>query len=243
MAGTTFDTPIHTTDQSLERVLKAGLPVALVFADGPTPLDDALNQLAREHAGQLLIVKMNAAENPASVRRFEVHTLPALVTVRGGQALTTAEAVTRGELGPHLDYLLGKGPRPRLKAAAGLPPRPAPAGAVSAANGHPIIVTDATFEAEVLRAAEPVLIDFWAPWCGPCRMVAPVVEKLAGELAGRLRVVKVNTDENPGLSRRFDIQSIPTMMIFRGGQLVTRWVGAAPEPAIRQRLREAVGVG
>jgi thioredoxin len=239
MAATTFDAPIHTTDQNIERVLKAGLPVALVFANGPTPLDDALKQVAREQAGKLLVVKVNAAENPASVRRFDVGALPALVTVRDGQALTSADAVTRAELMPHLDYLLGKGPRPRLKATA---EAPRPTATSSGAGGKPIIVTDATFEAEVLRAREPVLIDFWAPWCGPCKMVAPTVEKLAGEMAGRLRVAKVNTDENPGLSQRYDIQGIPTMMIFRGGQLVTRWTGAAPEPAIRQRVREAVGV-
>ncbi len=243
MAATPFDTPIHTTDQNLERVLKAGLPVVLVFADGPTPLDETLKQLAREHAGRLLIVKVAAADNPASVRRFEVHALPALATVRDGQTLTTAAAVTRAELIPHVDYLLGQGPRPRRPAAADSNQTKAGAAPRGAANGHPLIVTDANFEAEVLRAAEPVLVDFWAPWCGPCRTVAPVVEKLAGELAGRVRVAKVNTDENPGLSQRFDIQSIPTMMIFRGGQVVTRWAGAAPEPAIRQRLRQAVGVG
>ena len=182
------------------------------------------------------------------MRRFQVGGLPALVTVRGGEALTTAESVTAAELNQHVAYLLGTGPCPELKAqprastAGASPASPSAAGAASAPN-HPIIVTDATFEAEVLRAREPVLIDFWAPWCGPCRMVAPVVEKLAAELAGRLRVVKVNTDENPRLSREYEIQSIPTMMIFRGGQLVTRWAGAAPEPAIRQRLRQAVGVG
>jgi len=73
-------------------------------------------------------------------------------------------------------------------------------------------------------------------------MVAPIVDKLAGELAGRLRVVKVNTDENPGLGYRYDIQGIPTMMIFKDGQLVSRWAGALPEGAIRQRLKQAVGI-
>ncbi len=239
MAATTFDAPINTTDQNLDRVLRAGLPVALVFANAAAPLDEALNQLARDHAGKLLVVKIKAAENPASVGRFQVGRLPALVTVRGGETLTTAEAVTAAEVQQHVAYLLGSGPRPAAKANVAPPPQ----AQASSATNHPLIVTDATFDAEVLRASEPVLIDFWAPWCGPCRMVAPVVEKLAAELAGRLRVVKVNTDENPRLSREYEIQSIPTMMIFQGGRLVTRWAGAAPEPAIRQRLRQAVGVG
>ena len=104
-------------------------------------------------------------------------------------------------------------------------------------------VTDTNFEQEVLKSTKPVLVDFWAPWCGPCRMVAPTVDKLAAELAGRLRVVKINTDENPGLGQRYGIQGIPTMMILKSGQVVSRWSGAFPEGDIRQRLRQAVGVG
>ncbi|MCC7358010.1 MAG: thioredoxin [Anaerolineales bacterium] len=240
MAAAVFDTPLNTTDQSLDRVLRAGLPVALIFADGPTPFDAALNDLARAEAGKLLVVKIKPGENPESARRFQVRTPPVLVTVRAGAALTTAQPVGAADLSAHVAYLLGRGPRPEPKA----PPRTeAPAAAGAAGAAHPLTVTDASFEADVLRAAEPVLVDFWAPWCGPCRMVAPTVEKLAGELAGRLRVAKVNTDENPRVARQFDIQGIPTMMIFQGGRLVTRWSGAEPEGAIRRRLQQAVGLG
>jgi thioredoxin 1 len=237
--ATAFDTPLNSNDQSLDRVLRAGLPVALIFADGPTPLDEPLNQLAKQYAGQALIVKIKPGENPVSLRRYPVQGLPALVAIQADKALATVENVTPAELAPHLAYLVGKGPRPAPQAQ----PRPSAAHANNGSGAHPVIVTDATFEAEVLRASEPVLIDFWAPWCAPCRMVAPVVDKLAGELAGKLRVVKVNTDENPRLSQQFDIHSIPTMMIFKGGRLVTRWAGALPEGGIRQQLRQAVGVG
>jgi thioredoxin 2 len=105
-----------------------------------------------------------------------------------------------------------------------------------AAAGHPTAVTDDSFAAEVEASALPVLVDFWAPWCGPCRMVAPILEQIAAERAGRLRVVKVNVDENPRLASRFSIQSIPTMALFRGGALVDQIRGAAPKQAIEARL-------
>jgi thioredoxin 1 len=250
-----FDAPINTTDQNLDRVLAAGLPVALVFLDGATGLDESLKRLAADNVGQLLVVKVKADENPQSVRRFQVRSLPAVVTVRRGETVSQAEAVSDADLKRHVDYLLGRGPRPEPAGPApsarpAEPARPAPAerpadstpAGTTGRAGTPLIVTDATFEEQVLRSPEPVLIDFWAPWCGPCRMVAPTVERLAGEMAGRLRVVKVNTDENRGLMQRFGIQGIPTMMIFKNGQLADRWTGALPEPAIRQHLRQTLGL-
>lgn len=92
---------------------------------------------------------------------------------------------------------------------------------------------DATFDLEA-DAPVPVLVDLWAPWCGPCRMVAPVLEELSRELAGRLKVVKVNVDENPRLASRFDARSIPMLVVMKGGQLVERVVGAQPKAALRR---------
>ena len=232
--ATTFSEPINSNDQSLERVLAAGLPVALVFENGADALDEALRRLARDNAGQLLVVKVKAADNPQSVRRFQVQSLPAVVMVKGGQTLSQAGPISAPELEQHVAYLLGKGPKPAARPAAGQ--------ATGSGRGEPVVVTEASFEEQVLRSPVPVLIDFWAPWCGPCRMVAPTVDKLAAEMNGRLRVTKVNTDENPGLMNRFDIQGIPTMMIFKDGRQVDRWTGALPEGAIRQHLKQTLGL-
>jgi thioredoxin 1 len=234
--ATTFTEPINSNDQSLERVLAAGLPVALVFQNGANGLDETLGRLARANAGQLLVVKINASDNPQSARRFEVQALPAVVMLKGGQTLSQAAPASAADLEQHVAYLLGQGPKPAVQPAASA------AGQAGGSRGEPLVVTEASFEEQVLRSPVPVLIDFWAPWCGPCRMVAPTVDKLARELNGRLRVTKVNTDENPGLMNRFGIQGIPTMMIFKDGRQVDRWTGALPEGAIRQHLRQAVGL-
>jgi thioredoxin 2 len=110
----------------------------------------------------------------------------------------------------------------------------------SADGGKPRIVTDATFEGELLKAGPtPVLVDCWAPWCGPCRMIAPVLDELAAEAKGRYVIAKLNVDENPQTSGRFGIRSIPTMLIFKNGQLIDTLVGAQPRQAIEARLARA----
>jgi thioredoxin 2 len=100
----------------------------------------------------------------------------------------------------------------------------------------PITVTDDTWKDEVEDSPIPVLVDFWAPWCGPCRAVAPVLQQLAGERGGRLKIVKLNVDENPRLASRFGIQSIPTMMLFRGPLELDQMRGALPKAAIEARI-------
>jgi thioredoxin 2 len=104
----------------------------------------------------------------------------------------------------------------------------------------PLAVTDATFAADVERSPLPVLVDLWAPWCGPCRMVAPVLEELAGEMAGRLRVAKLNVDDNPATAARFGVSSIPTLLLLKAGREVDRIVGAQAKPEIRRRVERAI---
>jgi thioredoxin 2 len=126
---------------------------------------------------------------------------------------------------------------PREKIVQGLEPicgrckTPLPVG------GKPVTVTDATFAAEVERSQLPVLLDLWAPWCGPCLMLAPVIEELATDMAGRLRVAKLNIDENPLTASRFNVRSIPTLLVLKAGQEVDRIVGVQPKTEILRRLR------
>jgi len=101
-------------------------------------------------------------------------------------------------------------------------------------------VSDKSFQADVLQSKEPVLVDFWAEWCGPCRAVAPVLEEVAGELKGKLKIVKLNVDENPETAAKYQIQSIPTLMIFKNGELASRQIGAAPKAKIVQWITGAV---
>jgi thioredoxin 1 len=102
-------------------------------------------------------------------------------------------------------------------------------------------VTDASFDSDVLQADGPVLVDFWAEWCGPCRQVAPVLEEIAGDNADKLTVVKLNIDENPETARNYRVMSIPTMAVFNKGEMVKTIVGARPKAAILRELSEFVG--
>jgi thioredoxin 1 len=101
-------------------------------------------------------------------------------------------------------------------------------------------VTDSTFQQEVLESEYPVLVDFWAPWCGPCRMVAPVVDEIATQYEGQVKVVKLNTDENPSVASQYGIRSIPTLMIFKGGKRVDMVVGAVPKTTLANTLAKYV---
>ena len=101
-------------------------------------------------------------------------------------------------------------------------------------------VTDSSFESDVLDASGPVLVDFWAEWCGPCKMIAPALEEISTELQGKVKIAKVNIDENPELAAQYGVRSIPTLMIFKGGEVADMKVGAAPKTALSSWIGGAV---
>jgi thioredoxin 1 len=101
-------------------------------------------------------------------------------------------------------------------------------------------VTDASFEADVLKSSEPVVVDFWAEWCGPCKMIGPSLEEIATEMQGKVKIVKLNVDENPGVAGKLGIRSIPTLMLFKDGKLAAQKVGAAPKGELTKWINGSV---
>lgn len=227
-----FDTVLTSSDLSLERVLKAGLPVALVFyaRELPSDLRQTLDDLARRYAGRALLVRLAGSDAPQAMSRYNVSQLPAAVTLRDGRMISQQGNISGTDVAAHVAHLMGEGPAPPSRGPARSP------GGKRESSTQPVSVGEADFEREVLQSERPVLVDFWAPWCAPCRMVAPTLDALAREKSSVLKVVKVNVDENPGLASRYRAMSIPTLLVFKGGREVDRWVGAQPEQVIRSRV-------
>jgi thioredoxin 1 len=226
-----FDTPITTNDASYERVLAQNKPLLMYLYSRPDEaMDQALNRIASAHAGDLLVVRINAAENPRAYERAGKPTLPAVVSMQNGEVKSTTASATAGDAEAHANYVLGKGAKPSEtahKASAG-------------ASGTPIHVSEATFAQEVLQSELPVLVDFWAPWCGPCHMVAPSLEKLAQQYAGRIKIAKVNVDENQSLSMRYQVSGIPQLLMFKNGREAGKLVGAHPLPNIERLIQQTI---
>ena len=257
----TFTMPIHTNEQSIDRVMGAGLPVLLVFWDKQCApcqqIDPALHALAASNASKLLIAKVDTQDNPALVRRYGVNQLPELIVIKDKSELARAQgAVGEQALRAWLDSLLvgrsrvtpPRGPSVPLNGTTAAHPSPqhgtsdhGPHPATQAPGGSPMTLTDATFDQVIGTSNTPVLVDFWAPWCGPCRAVAPTVERLAQEFSGRALVAKLNVDENPRTAQRFGITGIPALYIFKHGQVAERLVGAQPASALRQALARHIG--
>jgi thioredoxin 1 len=260
-----LDTPIHTNEQSIDRVLRAGRPVILVFwRHGCAPcaqLNPTLDRLAAAYADKALIAKVDVRDNPALVRRYDITRLPGLVFVKDSATVAqTSGALPESTLQAWLEHLVAGGPRPALSEGPSVPlhgtsgerapsrgaagQRPTDQGPARPQRppepGAPIVVTDATFDQMVGGSDRPVLVDFWAPWCGPCRVIAPTVERLAQEFAGRAVVAKLNVDENPYTAQRYGISSIPALFVFKRGQVVERLFGTQPEPVLRQALARHV---
>jgi thioredoxin 1 len=234
-----------TTDDTLKTLYNGGLPILLLLHAGNAPktLTDALAKLAKKHGDALQVAMLDTTANPKTAAKYTYLELPAVVTFEqrpfGVREKSEGEQVRPSDLRDHAAFLLGRGEDPAEKAArkAAQPPGKQP---MATPPSGVLNVSDKSFKQQVLRSKQPVLVDFWAPWCGPCRQVSPMVEQLGKAYKGKLRVVKVNVDDNPKLSRQYQVSSIPTLMIFEGGQMVERAVGARPHPELEAMIKRVL---
>jgi thioredoxin 1 len=232
-----YDTPINATDAGFERaVLEAGLPVVAVFwspeQTSRDKLDTVLEQTAETYAGDVLVVKLDVSDAPEARARYDVGQLPEFLFFRDRKLVARAKGMPSIKaLRPWIEYLLGRGPRPATRRRPQAQP---------ASDGRPVEVTDATFDQVVLEADLPVLVDFWASWCGACRTVEPVVEELAKTFAGRALVAKLRVDDNRSTAQRYAVMSIPTLVFFHNGREVDRIIGAQPKRVLQQKLEALV---
>jgi len=213
-----------------QRLGAANLPALFLFKDGKEVGRGAGAAPERDLAAWLDYLQGNGARPPAP----SGPSTP-LRPGAAGPTSTASKPASAASSGP-AQASTSAGSRPQ-----GQPAPAAGAGAAAGSKAEPIVLTDATFEQTIRDSKVPVLVDFWAVWCGPCKMIAPHVAALAQEFAGRAIVAKLNVDENPRVAQQYGIMGIPTLLIFSGGRVVDQAIGAQPASVLRQRLARAVG--
>jgi thioredoxin 1 len=233
-----LDTPILVSDGDLEAAFDTNLPILLLVWNGDTLRSDLkteLDRVAKDYAGRIRVVKADTTKAPQVAEHFEAGKHPLLIAWVNGEVLTRRNRPWATDVQAVVDVLT-----PHIPAAAAALAPAAPTKVIEKVDDKPVKVTEATFQAEVVDYSLPVLVDFWATWCGPCKQVAPILEKLAKEFSGKVRIAKVDVDENQALAQDFQVMSIPTLMFFKNGKIVGQQVGALPEAALRQALQQLV---
>lgn len=234
---TTREVPV-VSGEELDAALKDSRPVLLLIWAEDSPRSEvnlALKEVAERYGGRLRVLKVDARDNPELIERFEVGKRPVLIGwYNGEERLRRSRPWNTDVIGMAADLLALLPPEEQTEEAADED--------TAAANGKPVHVTDQTFARLVLQSKLPVVVDFWADWCQPCKMVAPILERLAAEYAGKVRIAKVDVDANPMLAQQFQIRSIPTLMFVKNGKIVGQAAGAAPEPAIRNVIDQLIAL-
>ena len=236
------------TDSEIESILAETTPVLLLVSNG----DDLRSEFSvawKKAAGEderIVYAQISPKDNPEVVERFSIGGKALLLGFYQGEELVRRSRPWGADVTLSIELL--------ADAAAEDAPEIEAEDAVSSdaalVNGKdkaivdtkPVNVTDATFQAEVIDHELPVVVDFWAEWCGPCRMVAPILDKLAEEFAGKIRIAKVDVDANPGLAQHFQVMSIPTIMMLKNRTVVFSQPGALPEAAMRDLFNQLVEI-
>jgi thioredoxin 1 len=232
---------IVLTDDSLDKLLLSDKPALILFTSGDGVRGDfstAFKKAVAEQQG-IVIAQIDPSRNPKAAARFGVGDKPVLVGWYCGEEVVRRHKPWGTDLPLAIEMMESRVKTMTPDVVEEKKPEPVKKAVV---DTKPFIVTDATFQKEVIDYHLPVLVDFWAPWCGPCKMVAPILEKLAAEFAGQIRVAKVNTDENQGLSQNFQIMSIPTIMLIKEKTIVFSQPGALPESAFRDLIKQLIAL-
>ena len=237
--------PITLTDATLDSVLNVQQPALILLTSGDGLRGDfltAFKKAADEHP-QIAFAQLDPTANPRAAARFEAGSKPILIAWLEGEVARRVRPWGT-DVPLAVEMLLAKAQDLKLDGAGPNQNGETPVSDVTpkTVQTAPVHVTDATFEAEVLESDLPVLIDFWAEWCGPCRMMSPVLDKLAKEFAGQVKIAKVNVDENPGLAQAFRVMSIPTIMLVKQRTIVFSQPGALPESAFRDLLKQLIAL-
>lgn len=233
--------PITLTDSNLSAVMDTDKPVLVLVSNGDGLRGDfrvAFNNQAAED-DKAVYARLDPTHNPKSAAMFGAGEKAVLVGWYCGEEIVRRSRPWGTDLPLAIEalqlYIYDRNP-------VLLEESETPVEDNQIVMNHPVTVTDATFEQEVLNSDLPVMVDFWAAWCGPCRAVAPALDKLAGEFAGQIKIAKVNVDENPGLSQAFRVQSIPNLMIVKERTIVFNQPGALPENALRDLIQQAIAL-
>ncbi len=235
--------PIVLTDENLDSVLMGDKPIMILVSNGDGVRGDfssAFKKAAEENK-QMVFAKIDPSQNPKAAQLFEVEDKPVLVGWYCGEQVVRRSKPWGTDMPLALEQVRTKVQEIAPDVVA-QPVEEEATAVEKVVDTKPFTVTDNTFQAEVIDYHLPVLVDFWAPWCGPCKTVGPILDKLAVEFAGKIRIAKVNTDENQGLSQNFQIASIPTIMLIKDRTIVFSQPGALPESALRDLINQLIAL-